>query len=307
MMLELIIRAAQVTVRQVGSVTFYTRLTWRKLKDDDVLFLASGLAFNGILTLLPMLFLSAALVGTLLNSDAAGLDHLNDFLEAIFPQQPYAEEIKASVRAVVFEIIAYRRSIGMVGVMVLLWTVTSLFDAVRTVLHRIYELKRTRGLLASLARDIGFLVIAFILFIATNFAIWTYTLLRPLAMDVPALKSLVDAGYTRTFPTFTIVVLTAVMFYIVYRYITDVRPPHTAAAISTLTTTVLWIIGGRLFAMYISDWSIIGRIYGPYAFLLVLLIWIYLSSVLFVLGGIIGQVYWERSKLVAAGLLKPKR
>jgi membrane protein len=254
-----------------------------------------------------MLFLSAAVVGTLLNSDSASLGQVNDFLDALFPQQPYAEEIKASIRSVVSEIITYRRSIGMVGLLVLLWTVTSIFDAVRTVLHRIYELKRTRGLLSSLAHDIGFIFLAFVLFVATNFAIWMYTLLRPLAMNVPALKSFVDAGYTRALPTFTIVVLTAVMFYIVYRFITDVRPPHTAAAISTLTTTVLWIIGGRVFAMYIADWSIIGLIYGPYAFFLVLLIWIYLSSVLFILGGVVGQVYWERSKLVAAGFLKPKR
>ena len=305
-MLELIIRAAQVTVRHIGSLYFYARLTWRKLKEDDILFLASGLAFNGILTLLPMLFLSAAFVGTLLNSDA-GLEQVNDFLEAFFPQQPYAEEIKASIRSVVSEIIAYRRSIGILGVLVLFWTITSLFDALRSVLHRIYELKRTRGLLSSLAHDIGFLLLAFVLFVATNFTLWTYTLLRPLAMDVPALKLLVEGGYTRALPTFTIVILTALMFYIIYRFITDVRPPHTAAAISTLTTTVLWIIGGRVFAMYIADWSFIGRIYGPYAFLLVLLIWIYLSSLLFVLGGVVGQVYWERSKLVAAGLLKPKR
>ena len=307
MMSELIIRAAQVTVRRIESVYFYARLTWRRLKEDDILFLASGLAFNGILTLLPMLFLSAAVVGTLLNSDTASLDQVNDFLDALFPQQRYAEEIKASIRSVVSEIIVYRRSIGIVGVMVLLWTLTSIFDALRTVLHRIYQLKRTRGLLASLAREIGFVLLAFILFVGTNFAIWMYTLLQPLAMDVPALKSLVDAGYTRAVPTFTIVVLTALMFYIVYRFLTDVRPPHTAAAISTLTTTVLWIIGGRVFAVYVSDWSIIGKIYGPYAFLLVLLIWIYLSSVIFVLGGVVGQVYWEQHKLVAAGFLKRKR
>ncbi|HTY57253.1 MAG TPA: YihY/virulence factor BrkB family protein [Bacteroidota bacterium] len=305
-MIEFLIRAVQVAVRRIENLYFYARQVWRKLLEDDVLFLASGLAFNGILTLLPMLFLSAAVVGTLLNSDAASLDQVNNFLDALFPQQPYAEEIKASIRSVVSEIITYRRSFGLVGVAVLLWTITSIFDAVRTVLHKIYELKRTRSLLLSLTRDIGFIVLAFILFVATNFAIWMYTLLRPLAMDVPALKSLVDAGYTRAIPTFIIVVLTAVMFYIVYRFITDVRPPHTAAAISTLTTTILWIIGGRAFALYISDWSMIGKIYGPYAFLLVLLIWIYLSSVLFVLGGVVGQVYWERSKLVDAGLLKRK-
>jgi len=305
-MIELIIRAVQVAVRQAETFYFYSRRVWRKLKEDDLLFLASGLAFNGILTLLPMLFLSAAIVGTLLHSDTASIHQVNNLLDALFPQQPYAEEIKNSIRAVVGEIIAYRRSIGLAGLLVLLWTVTSIFDAVRSVLHRIYELKRTRSLLASLAHDIGFILLAFILFVATNFAIWVYTLLRPLALNVPALKSLADAGYTRVLPTLTIVVLTAVMFYIVYRYMPDVRPPHMAAAISTVTTTVLWIIGGRLFAVYISDWSIIGKIYGPYAFLLVLLIWIYLSSALFVFGGVVGQVYWERSKLVAAGLLKRK-
>jgi len=305
-MIDLIIRTVQIAVRSAESLYFYGRRVWRKLKEDDLLFMASGLAFNGILTLLPMLFLSAALVGTLLHSDAASIRHVDNLLEAIFPQQPYAEEIKNSIRSVVGEIIAYRRSIGLAGILVLLWTVMSIFDAVRTVLHRIYELKRTRSLLVSLAHDIGFIFLAFVLFVSTNFAIWVYTLLRPLAMNLPPLKSLVDAGYTRVLPTLSIVVLTAVMFYIVYRYMPDVRPPHMAAAISTITTTVLWIIGGRLFAVYISDWSIIGKIYGPYAFLLVLLIWIYLSSALFVFGGVVGQVYWERSKMVDAGLLKRK-
>jgi membrane protein len=253
-MIDLIIRAAQITVRRLESLSFYARLTWRKLKEDDILFLASGLAFNGILALLPMMFLAAAIVGTVLHSDAASLDRVNDFLDALLPQQPYAGEIKASIRSVVMELITYRRSIGAVGLMVLLWTITSIFDAVRSVLHRVYQLKRTRGLLRSLVRDMGFIVLAFILFVATNFAIWTYTLLTPLAMNVPALKSLVETGYTRALPTFTVVLLTAVMFYIVYRFITDVRPPHAAALISTLTTTVLWIIGGRLFAEYISKW-----------------------------------------------------
>jgi len=306
-MIEFIIRALQVAVRRVESLYFYARPTWRKLKEDDILFLASGLAFNGILTLLPMMFLSAAVVGTLLNSDATSFDQVNDFLDALFPQQTYAEEIKSSIRSVVSEIITYRKSIGAVGVFVLVWTVTSMFDALRSVLHKVYRLKHTRSLLSSLAHDIGFVFLAFVLFVGTNFTIWMYTFLRPLAMSVPALRSLVDTGYTRALPTFTIVVLTAVMFFIVYRFITDVRPPRMAAVISTLTTTVLWIIGGRVFAVYVSDWSIIGKIYGPYAFLLVLLIWIYLSSVLFVFGGVVGQVYWERSKLVDAGLLKGKR
>ena len=190
--------------------------------------------------------------------------------------------------------------------MVLIWSVTSIFDALRTALHRIYELKRIRGLFASLLHEIGFIVLVFILFIATNFAIWVYTLLSPVAMTFSPLKAIIDTGLTRAIPTVIIVVLTAVMFYIVYRYITDTRPPRAAAVISTVTTTILWIVAGRVFALYIENWSIIGLIYGPYAFLLVLFLWIYISSFLFVLGGIVGQVYWERHELVESGLLKRK-
>ena len=40
--------------------------------------------------------------------------------------------------------------------------------------------------------------------------------------------------------------------------------------------------------------SAISTIYGPYAFLLVLLFWIYYSSLIFVFGAIVGQVHWER-------------
>ncbi len=83
------------------------------------------------------------------------------------------------------------------------------------------------------------------------------------------------------------------MFYIIYGHITDTKPPRAAAIVSTITMTALWVISGKLFSFYLGGFSAIGSIYGPYAFLLVLLLWIYYSSVIFVLGGIVGQAYWE--------------
>lgn len=303
-MVDFVIRAVKFFLRWLETGWFYARHIWRKLTEDDVLFLASGLAFNGILTMIPMLFLSAAAVGTILDSYSLSMVQLNDILDTIFPQQPFANEIRESIRAVVVDIIEYRRSIGLLGIGVLLYTTTSLFDALRSALHKIYELKRTRGLFASLMHDMGFMVLAFILFLSTNFAIWIYTLVTPWVMNIPSLRPYVEAGYTRVVPTMIIVLLTAVMFYIVYRHITDVKPPADAAMISTFTTTILWVISGRVFAVYIADWSIIGKIYGPYAFFLVMLFWIYFSSILFIFGGIVGQVFWERQKMKEAGTLK---
>jgi len=64
-MVEAVIRAVKFVLRAAEATSFYARSIWRKLGEDDVLFLASGLAFNGILVLIPMLFLSAAAVGVI--------------------------------------------------------------------------------------------------------------------------------------------------------------------------------------------------------------------------------------------------
>jgi membrane protein len=293
-MVEAVIRAVKFVLRAAEATSFYARSIWRKLGEDDVLFLASGLAFNGILVLIPMLFLSAAAVGVIAPPETMGMNQVNDILEAIFPQQPFASQIKEGMRSLIVDIINHRQSVGLIGVVVLIWTTMSLFDALRSALNRVYELKRVRTLLGSLAHEFGFVVIAFLLFLATNFSIWVYSIAAPWVLSLPAIAPHAGSAVLHTVPTIIILLLTAVMFYITYRHITDVRPPRAAAVISTLTTTVLWVIAGRVFAFYLSDWSSIGKIYGPYAFLLVMLVWIYYSSLLFVFGGIVGHVHWQR-------------
>jgi membrane protein len=254
--------------------------------------------------MIPLLLLAASALGTFLNSSELGVKQLNYILNAIFPPQPFATSIKESILTVISDIIKYRKSLGAFGVVVLIWTATSLFDALRSVLHRIYGVKRTRSVLAGLAHDVGFVFLAFVLFVLSNLAIWAVSLFERLVLNTPALASINVQALSSAIPTTVVIALTACMFYIVYRYIPDSKPPKAAAIISTVTTTVLWVISGKLFAIYLSNFSAISKIYGPYAFILVLLFWIYYSSIVFVAGGMVGQVYWERLKLKEAGKLE---
>jgi membrane protein len=303
-MIDSVIKVVKFFLRYLETVWFYARRITKKLAEEDILFLASGLAFNGILTMIPLLLLTASALGVFLNSSQAAIGQVNDVLNTIFPPQPFATSIKESILLIIEDIIAYRRSIGIFGVVVLMWTATSLFDAVRSVLHRIYHIKRTRGLLISILHDVVFVLLVFILFVASNIFIWMFSLLEQIGESVPALDSGLVEELHASVPTVIVVLLTAVMFYIIYRYIPDTKPPNRAGIISTVTTTILWVISGKLFALYLSQFSAIGSLYGPYAFILVLLIWIYYSSIIFVIGGIVGQTYWERFKLKEAGKLR---
>jgi membrane protein len=303
-MIDFVIKSVKFSLRYLEAIWFYFYRIGKKLFEEDILFLASGLAFNGMLTMIPLLLLAASALGTFLNSSQAGITQINDVLDTIFPPQPFATGIKESLLSIISDIIDYRRSIGIFGVVILMWTATSLFDALRSVLHHIYHLKRTRGFLVSLMHDVLFIFLVFVLFVASNISIWAFSLVENLTDKFPALKALNITHVGDTIPTTLVILLTAIMFYILYRYIPDTKPPKVAGIISTITTTVLWVISGKLFALYLSQFSAIGKIYGPYAFILVLLIWIYYSSIIFIIGGIVGQAYWERFKLKEAGQLK---
>ncbi len=266
----------------------------RKVIDLDILFLASGVAFNIVLTLVPIMLLLASALGIFLNSSALGVQQLHNILNTIFPPQPFATSIKTSILEVLSGIVEHRNSLGLFGFLVLIWTGAALFDSIRSVLHRVYYLKRTKSLIASLVHDVGFLFLAFVFFIVSNVTIWVSTLMERVALEIPGLRSLHLQAFDRFLPIIIVTLITTIMFYILYRHMTDSKPPKAAAIISTVTTTALWIISGRLFGVYLTHFSAIATIYGPYAFLLVLLIWIYYSSLIFVFGGIVGQVYWER-------------
>lgn len=297
-------RAARFLLQVAEACWFYARGIGRKLIDDDILFLASGLAFNGILTLIPLMLLAASALGAFLESSDLAMERLNDFLEALFPEQPFATSIKTSILAAVADIVSNRRSIGLFGALVLVYTATSLFDAIRSILHNIFRLKKQRSLMRSLVHHVGFVFLAFVLFMISSVTVWALSVVHGMIANIPALGAVAVPELNKGLTTTLVTLLTTVMFYIIYRYIPDVQPPRAAALIATITTTILWVVSGQLFAIYLSRFSAIGTIYGPYAFILVLLIWIYYSCLVFVIGGIVGQVYWERLKLKESGKLE---
>lgn len=303
-MTDIFISTLRFCLRVFEAGWYYVRAIVRKVKEDDILFLASGLSFNGIFTMIPLLLLTASGIGIFLNSSEAGIRQLHDVLDTIFPAQPFATSIKESILTAVSDIIAYRKSLGFFGAIVLLWTATSLFDALRSVLHTIYRIKRTKGLISSILHDLGFILLLFLLFLASNISLWLVSFIEQIVETTTLFGSWDFSVFRETLPTIVIFLLTAGMFYIIYRHIPDSRPPKAAGLISTFTTTIVWIISARLFALYLSEFSAISSIYGGYTFILVLLIWIYYSSIIFIFGGMVGQIYWERLKLKEAGLLE---
>ena len=273
---------------------YYVSGIYRKFFDDEILFLSSGLAFDVLLCLLPLVLLLTSAVGIFLVSSDVALQRIDIVLDTIFPMGPYGAQIRESIKDIVADIIAYRTSVGILGILVLIWTTTWLFGGIRSVLHRVYRTKDPGSILIGTLRDMLSVIMIGVLFVVTNSLTWVYSVFERLL--VPLLETSAPLGTTIANLTSPVIsfVLTTLMFYIAYRFIPNEMPPPRVALISAVTTGIFWELAGRAFSLYLSEFRPFAKIYGTYAFLVVTLIWVYYSSFMFVIGGEVGQLYRER-------------
>lgn len=278
-----------------GGGAYYIRGLYRRLTTESVLLYASAIAFNGILCLLPLLLLGTYLLGMILHSSAIAMARVDAMLNALFPAEPYARDLKLWIRRIVDDIVRYRSAFGISGAAVLVWAGSSLFSAMRTVINRIYGIRTKKLVIITMLENAVLVLAAGALFLVANLFTWMITVLQSLIERLPAF-SWIDLGSLVHASTFFASYLPAfIMFYLVNRFIPDGGLPSRVALAAALTTSSLWWVAGKAFGWYLSTFHSYGRIYGTYAFLLILLAWIYYSSLSFVLGPIIGQLYRERS------------
>ena len=282
------------TVRFVKGVYYYVKGVYTRFMEDDMLLYGSALAFNFILCLIPLLLLLTSLIGIFLSSSEMTLERINDLLNAGFPDQPYANKIKSSIQDVVFDIIENRTSFGILSVVVLTWTATFLFSAIRSALNRIYRMKPTKLFLLMVLENVAAVIAVGALFLVSNFVFWLSSLIAASVESMPELRMLQFGALIQAFPTVFTSLLVFVMFYIMYQFMPDKRIMPKAAVISSLTSTTMWVVAGKAFQFYVTNFSNMSKVYGTYAFLLVFLVWIEYSSIVFITGAVVGQLFIER-------------
>jgi membrane protein len=273
---------------------YFIKGVYLRFKEDEVMLYASGIAFNGLLCLIPLLLLVTSLFGIFLQSSDLAVKQIDEILTKAFPSQPYASAIKSSIRQTIDDIIRYRGSFGLVGLGVLLWTATYLFGALRTALNRIYRLTTHRLVIVAILQDILWVIVVVVLFLVTSMLPGIISVLDSIVQEIPRLQMVNFGAILEKFPLAINFVLTYLMFFIVFRFIPEKGISATVAALSSFTTTILWIAAGIAFRWYLDTFHSFGQLYGTYAFLFVMLFWVEYSSLVFLVGAIVGQLYRER-------------
>lgn len=239
------------------------------------MFLASGLAFNFIVGLIPLLFFFVSVAGFVLSRRTV-MDAVLSQLSAIVPV--YKSELHDTLAA----IIRRRRLSGLLGTAVLLLFASQLFNSIRVVLSDIFGFRGGPGFLRGLLRDVIMVLAMGVLFLGSLVISDVFGWLRILLFQTMGMP--MPSRWLSAWSLVLALVLSTAFFFVPYRYFPHRRVPVGAALAGALLAAVLWETAKQLFRWYILSFGIYDQVYGPLGILVALAMFAYYSGVVFILG-----------------------
>jgi membrane protein len=259
----------------------------QKLDQDDVFFLASGLAFNFLICFIPLILVILSGLGFFLHSSQEILNYVRTYLVRLLPQA------SPRLTANILNIIKDRQIVGLLGFLGLIWTAMNLFSSIRTVLNKTLEIISHHSFLREKLHDLLYVLVTGMLFLLSIVLSGIFDLIRtiPVKLGLPPLFDLKWWGWTAGI--LVAYFFSVLMFFILFRFLPTRRPSNRAAFLSALLIAGLWEMAKYLFRIYMNFINSFAAVYGSLGLLVVFIVWVYYSCLLFVLGG---EIMWILSK-----------
>jgi membrane protein len=280
---------------QSAPVSFAKRVL-KEVNTDDISGLSAELAYRFFLSLFPFFIFLAALGGFI--ADAIGTRNPTDEIMDLLGENVPAD-VASVLRGQIEEIIEAQNpglvSIAIVGA---LWTAASGISGLIKGLNRIYGVKEGRPVwkryLVSLGLTLlagGALIVAFFLFIVGQ--VYGLEVAGELGLEGQAAQLITLARW----PIVIIAVLAAVAF--LYWAAPNAKLPFRWLTPGSVLFTAAWLLLNYLFGVYLSSFSSYNVTYGALAGVVIVLLWMYLTSFLLLLGAEINFVLIKEGEPVA--------
>ena len=257
--------------------------------EDEALTRGAAIAFYTATSIAPILLIVIAIAGLVFGQDAAQNAITAQFSDLMGRQT--AEVLQSAVASAAGKSSSILATI--VGLAILIATASGIFGEIQAALNSIWKTKpqattvsrliRARAVSLGLVAALGFLLIVSLVISAglTVFGNYLDTVLPSGKLILPALNFVVS------------VVLLGILFGAIYKMLPDRSLQWNDVIIGALITSVLFNIGKSLIAWYIGS-SAIASSYGAAGGLIVLLLWVYYSAQIFLLGAEFTKIYANR-------------
>ncbi|PWX13968.1 YihY/virulence factor BrkB family protein [Clostridium perfringens] len=257
----------------------------KKIGDDDIFALGAQLAYYMVLSFIPFLMFLMTLVGfSHLNSDAV----LN-LLSNVMPTEAFN-----LIQSTVIEIVD-REQTGLLWISIALaiWVSSSGFKAVIKGLNKAYGVKETRSYIKLKLISMIYTILLALIVIATLFLFVFGDVIGDFFIKV--LEHPEFIYYIWNMLRYVVVILIMILFLcFLYNATPCVRLGWLEVIPGAVITTLGWISISYIFAYYVNNFSNYSRLYGSLGAVFMFMTWMFITSMILILGGEINAVLAEK-------------
>ncbi|HVZ38884.1 MAG TPA: YihY/virulence factor BrkB family protein [Candidatus Kapabacteria bacterium] len=248
---------------------------------DHVYMYAAGIAFNIITSLVPTILLILFVLGYVLDS-AAIMQELNRVAHTYIVAEGFREDILVKLQSQIDILIRNRGLAGVIGAVGLLWSASALASSIRVAINSVLRCREVRGYLIYKLYDfMAIMMIGMLVFLS----IITGPILQLVLAAGDKVGQVIHLSQLESLLSFGVnFVVTLLLFLVMFRYMPYQRQERHIILIGTLTSAALWELAHYIFSIYITEFNSFGRVYGTYAFFAAAALWIYVSSLVFLIG-----------------------
>lgn len=283
----------------------YIKSVYNKMIELDLLLFGGGLAFSLFVCMLPLILLFFSLLGNVLEI-ASFENKISLFLDAIIPYKENTQLLKKIIFDRVEEAKNYRNIAGYLGLIGLLFAASGLFSTMRSILNKVFQVKKTSSLLFGKLRDFLMIFIVLVFFLLSTTILPIVEILKSNTDKIQFLHFLKLNAIIKFIFSLASFFIIFWLFYLLYYFVPCEKQPAKVVSISAFIAAFLWVVAELLFGFYISNFAALGNIYGTYVFIIVIAFWIYYSSVIFIISAEIGELYKEKISLINRPDHKPE-
>ncbi|QDW84212.1 YihY/virulence factor BrkB family protein [Staphylococcus pasteuri] len=263
---------------------FFSYLVYRIGKDD-----ASGLAaqmtYHFVLAMFPMLIFLLTLL-PVFNIDQS---RITDMLSSA------PSETSSIIKSVIGDV-TKNSSGGLlsVGLILAIWSASNGMTAIMNSFNVAYDVEDSRnGILLKLLSVLFTIVMGFVFLIAmalpTLGSAISHYLFGPLGLD-----SQIKWIFTLLRVVLPLIII-LLLFIVLYSVAPNVKTKFRSVLPGAIFTSVIWLLGSFAFGWYISNFGNYSKTYGSIAGIIILLIWLYLTSFIIIIGAEINAIIHQRN------------
>lgn len=252
---------------------------------DDGPFLAAGIAFYAFFSLFPLALISVAILTHILPTDEAAIGYTIELAQKFQVPAEVLNFITDSFRTLTED----RKRIGIVGLVMLLWSGRQLFRAMELSLHKAWDIPLRRHFIAqnllSMLLVLLCAAVTFAVGLISAFLSWIRVVISRADLPEIAGFSLAEAQVYSFLQTWFVVPAAIVMiFLLLYIILPSKQVPVSYAVPGALFSALAWKLSSWLYLDFVVAFGSKSPIYGSIWGIIGLMIWLYIAACVFLLG-----------------------